>query len=234
MSSIHRQLRDWCRRRNYEACDDFATQMDDLLTELLAGEDEITPEMLLSACRQSRGTRFFAENDLDPEAVAQNLASYLELPPIRTRMKKVTPDQPDEPQDLDNPSDPPPDLFVSYYHEDKDFVKRLAQAVAERGYTVWYDERGLSGGESIPREIERAVGSARKIGIVCTPQSLERPWVKKEMDAGHTREGQGEGDILVPIRLEPCELPPLLAPKNWCDFANNFDRGLQDVVGALT
>lgn len=229
MPTVHRQLRDWCRRRGYSACEAFASRLD----EELVHEAELTPDVLLSACRRIHDTRFFRENNLDPEVVAQALSSYLDMPRVRARLVKRTPARPEDPRSVNNPADDPPDLFVSYYHEDRDFVEALAKQVAEGGFEVWYDQRGLSAGDSFPREIERAVGSARRIGVVCTPDSLDRPWVRKEMDAGHTREGSGEGDILIPLRLESCELPALLAPKNWCDFTSGFEPGLTDLLTVL-
>ncbi len=229
MPSIHRQLRNWCLRRQYDACDAFATALDDELRD----ETEISPGVLLSACRRIRGTRFFRENGLDAEVVAQQLSAYLKTPPLRARIKKVGPEHPEAPRDISNPAEAPPDIFLCYYHEDLAFVERVARALARSGFSVWYDVRGLTAGDSFPREIERALGVARRIGIVCTPISLERPWVRKEMDVGHYREGRGEADVLIPIRLQPCELPALLAPKQWCDFLSSFEEGISDLVEAL-
>lgn len=230
MPSIHRQLRDWCRARQYDACEAFATALDDEIRDLT----DLNADALLAACRRVRGTRFFRENRLDPEAVAQELSSYLDMPRIRVRIKKVTPEHPDTPRDIGNPSEAPADIFLSYFHEDRGFVERLASSLAVEGFTVWYDTRGLTAGNSFPREIERAVGSARRIGVVCTPASLQRPWVLKEMEVGHYREGRGEGDVLIPIRLEPYEPPPLLGPKQWCDFVSSFEAGLRDLVESLS
>lgn len=230
MPSIHRQLRNWCLRRRYDACEAFATALDDEMRDAT----KLTPDVLLAACRRIRHTRFFRENSLDPEVVAQELSAYLKMPRVRARIKKVTPEHPDTPRDIANPSEQPPDIFLSYYHVDRSFVDRLARSLAREGFTVWYDDRGLTAGESFPREIERAVGSARRIGVVCTPDSLERPWVQKEMEVGHYREGRGEVDVLIPIRLQPTELPHLLAPKQWCDFVSDFEVGMSELVESLT
>lgn len=229
MSTVHRQLRDWCRWRQYEACEDFATALDDELRE----SADVDGETLLAACRRIHGTRFFAENRLEAEEVAEELASYLRMPLSETRLKSFTPEQPRQPRDIANPTDTPPDLFLSYYHEDRKFVERLGSEVANAGHLVWYDALGITAGSSFPRGIERALEVAGRIGVVCTPISLERPWVIKEIEAGHIREGEERRHVLLPIRLQACKVPLLMRGKNWCDFVSSFDEGLGSVLEAL-
>lgn len=187
---------------------------------------DLGPESLLEACRGVK-TAFFRENPIDREEAAQELAAVLDTPPISPRITKVAgKGRADHETHVD--------LFLSYHHVDRAFVRRLSEAVAHAGYTVWYDRLGLSAGKSFPRTIQDALGRTRYIGVVCTAVSCERPWVQKEIDAGHVREGTEHREILIPIRLPGCALPLLMQSKDWADFTGPFEAGLENLLATLS
>lgn len=226
MPTIHRQLLDWCRRRNLDGCEGFATELDDALLK----ESALSAEVLLSACRGLR-TSFFRTNRLDREEIASELAESLELPAVRSHLMKLDP-----PKDRRHKrsSNPDPDLFLSYYHVDLPFVQGVSTDVADAGFSVWYDRNGITAGANFPREIERALEITTYIGVVVTPASIERPWVKKEIDVGHVREGAEDREILVPLLLEDASLPLLMRPKQRCDFRIDYESGLSELLGCLS
>jgi hypothetical protein len=229
LPTIHRQLLRWCRVRGFEDAEDFARRLDDRL----APELVVTAETLLKACRTLTGTRFFAENRLDRDEVANELASWLEIPAPQIDLVKATPEAPDKTQPV-AADDAAPDLFLSYFHEDTDFVIRLANAVARRGFLVWYDRIGLTAGISFPHIIERALELANYVGIVATAKSIERPWVRREIDATYVRENEEAREILIPLRLDDSKLPLFLRTKQWCNFRESFEQGLEELIATLS
>ena len=71
------------------------------------------------------------------------------------------------------------DVFISHASEDKDEVVRpLANALKERGVTVWYDEFEMRIGDSLRRKIDKGLANSR-FGIVV----ISRDFIKK---AGRT------------------------------------------------
>jgi len=57
------------------------------------------------------------------------------------------------------------DVFLSYAREDRDCAEKLARALVERGWTVWWDLRiqvGRSFSETIERELDAAKCVDRK------------------------------------------------------------------------
>lgn len=154
------------------------------------------------------------------------------MPAVRVHLVQVTPGAPEK-TSLVGGGEEPPDAFISYYHEDADFVTRLAPALAERGFTVWYDRRSLTAGSSWPREIERALECTHYVALVATSDSVERPWVRREMDGAYVREGEEYRQILVPLRIDHSDLPLFIRARQWCDFRPGFEHGVDDLTDAL-
>lgn len=227
MSTVSRQLRDWCRRHRYRLCSEFVRGLDDALLP----KSDLGPSTLLAACRRL-STGFFQENELDRETIARELSDLLEMPAVQVRLVKLTEDRPTEPVPVGGEEEPP-DVFISYYHEDRSFVQRLASALAGRGFVVWYDELGLTAGASFPLVIERALDETRYVALVASARSVERPWVKKERAAVHQRETEEDRRILIPLRIDDSDLPLFVRSTQWCDFRTSFDNGLDDLVGSL-
>lgn len=169
---------------------------------------------------------------MDREVVAQELSSVLEMPAVRARLVKATPETPEQISPVIG-EDEPPDVFVSYYHVDADFVSRVASILAERGFTVWYDQRSLTAGSSWPREIERALERTRYVALVATSTSVERPWVRREMDGAYVREGEEHRQILIPLRIDDSELPLFIRARQWCDFRSGFSEGIEQLSETL-
>ncbi len=94
-------------------------------------------------------------------------------------------------------------VFLSYKSEDANRVSRLAAALQECGFDVWWD-RDLPGGENWHAQIRTALESAKCVIVAWTRASVgpSGDFVRDE-----ARQGKQRG-ILVPVRLEPIE-PPL-------------------------
>lgn len=110
------------------------------------------------------------------------------------------------------------DVFISHSSEDKDAIVRpLANALRNRGLSVWYDEFELKIGDSLRRKID--VGLAKSnFGIVVISRSfIRKGWTNYELDGLITRAVSGE-QVLLPIwhditKQEVIEYSPSLADK---------------------
>jgi TolB-like protein/tetratricopeptide (TPR) repeat protein len=93
------------------------------------------------------------------------------------------------------------DIFLSYSRDDRPRVERLAQALVQAGYSVWWD-RNLTGGERFQSGIQAELSAAKAVIVVWTKTSVNSDWVADE--AG---EGRDTGR-LVPVTLDGA-VPPL-------------------------
>jgi hypothetical protein len=94
------------------------------------------------------------------------------------------------------------DIFISYASVDRPTAHRLAEALEARSWSVWWDYRGLRGGQNFDRIIEKEISTARVVIVIWSQNSVESDWVRAEAaQALHEKK-------LVPLRIDSAA-PPL-------------------------
>jgi TIR domain len=95
-----------------------------------------------------------------------------------------------------------PDIFVSYAHQDRDWVERFAESLrAAGGFDVWWDHNILPG-EQFDDAIQQAMDGTRCVVVVWSKASIASRWVRTEAREAARRE------MLVPVMIESV-MPPL-------------------------
>ena len=92
------------------------------------------------------------------------------------------------------------EIFLSYSSKDRAAAKRLAEALEDRGFGVWWDKE-IPPGKTFDQVIEERLDAAKAVVVLWTGRSVQSQWVRTE--AG---EALGRG-ILVPVLLEDCKIP---------------------------
>lgn len=111
-------------------------------------------------------------------------------------------------------------IFLSHNVADKDYVRKLAAALAVTGTHVWFDEWVISPGDSIPGAIDAGLARFTTFALVWSEAASQSRWVKTEMDAAVTRWIRDERLKVVPILLDKTPLPALLASIRYVDGAD--------------
>lgn len=92
------------------------------------------------------------------------------------------------------------DIFVSYARDDVTKARVLADALQQRGWSVWWD-RNIPPGKSFDKVIEEALAEARCVIVLWSQASVSSDWVKTEAAEGAKRR------ILVPALIEDVTIP---------------------------
>ncbi|CZE45807.1 DUF1883 domain-containing protein [Campylobacter geochelonis] len=114
--------------------------------------------------------------------------------------------------------EPQYDVFISHASEDKDEVVRpLANALINKGVSVWYDEFELRIGDSLRRKIDKGLANSRFGIVVVSRDFIKKGWTNYELDGIITKAVSGE-QIVLPIwhnitKREVIDYSPSLADK---------------------
>lgn len=125
-------------------------------------------------------------------------------------------------------------IFISYSHQDQEFVSRLATHLVKHNTHVWVDTWELNVGDSIITKVQEAIQSASALLVVLSEASVQSEWCKKELSAGLMRELEEKRVLVLPLRLDDCEIPLFIKEKLYADFRTNFDDGLTAVVTSIS
>jgi hypothetical protein len=126
-----------------------------------------------------------------------------------------------------------PRVFISYSTRNKRKIKRIAEALKEAGIDVWIDLWEISVGDSITSSIAEALNEADYLVVALSRASIASPWVSLETGAALIRELREHKNILLPILLEPCDIPIFLSHKKYADFTKGFEYGLDELMRCM-
>lgn len=112
-------------------------------------------------------------------------------------------------------------IFLCYAKEDFEKVEALYTTLDEGGYRPWMDKKDLLPGQDWEAEITQAIEEADFFIACMSQQSVnKRGYVQKEVRFALDVLGEiPHGQIfLIPLRLEPCDIPSPLSSLHWIDL----------------
>lgn len=124
-------------------------------------------------------------------------------------------------------------IFISYSHQDKIFVDKLAVSLVAKRISVFIDRWEMKVGESLTTKIQNAITDASFLIVVLSKSSVNSDWCKREITSGLILELEKKRVVILPILLEDCEIPLFLRDKYYADFRSNFDIGFKDILTAV-
>src|SRR5215510_9642253 len=103
-------------------------------------------------------------------------------------------------------------VFISHASKDDSFVAELHVALAAQKISVWVDSYNLRGGDKLAPEIETAISQARQVIVVLSPNTINSPWVRREIEKALQveEERKDDGYRVIPLLLpgvQPSALP---------------------------
>jgi TolB-like protein len=98
------------------------------------------------------------------------------------------------------PAPGPLSLFLSYSRADEAKARRLASALQDMGYQLWWDAL-IEGGATYARSISTALETADAVIVLWSAASIESDWVRDEAAQGRERHR------LIPLSLDGSKAP---------------------------
>lgn len=124
-------------------------------------------------------------------------------------------------------------IFISHSSVDKTFAKLLATDLAEAGHKPWLDEWEIKVGSSIPKEISKGIEECDYLIIILSKTAVLSNWVENEWQSVYWDEVKSGTVKIIPVLIEKCNVPRLLAHKKYAKFTSDYSYGLDEILHAL-
>ena len=92
--------------------------------------------------------------------------------------------------------------FISYSSLDQEFVEKLHSNLQDKGIRCWVAPEDMNIGDKIRQSIDEAIRKNDKLLFVISENSINSPWVEKEVETAFEEERKNKTTILFPIRLD--------------------------------
>jgi hypothetical protein len=188
------------------------------------------------------------KHDLSPSERVHNAAEVIVRAIALTRwldleIIQVLPDRRSAPREAE-PSQPPvrpmvlPEaranktlgFFISHSSKDKEIARRISEAIRALGLQVFFDDWSIGAADSIIEKISQEIVKHDTLALLLSPDSVKSQWVQKELDAALMAQLNGADVKVLPLLVEECDIPPLLADIKYIDFRNSFEDAFIEVI----
>jgi hypothetical protein len=128
-----------------------------------------------------------------------------------------------------------PSIFLCHSSKDRPFVRRLARRLELEGVGVWLDEAEIKIGESLTRKVTQAIDRVDFVGAVLSQNSINSDWVQRELGIAFQKELRARRIVVLPLLLEPVEIPSFLGDKLYADFTtpDKFEEACHRVLRTM-
>jgi hypothetical protein len=109
------------------------------------------------------------------------------------------------------------DAFVSYAHENAEWVRALATNLHRHGLDVFFDEWDIVGGVRLAERLQEGLADSRTVVLVVSAAAVHKEWWKEEFAAAMAGVAAKQ-QRLVPVLLDDVPLPPFVASRVYVDF----------------
>src|SRR5436305_14659985 len=122
------------------------------------------------------------------------------------------------------------DFFVSYNHKDRGWAEWIAWTLEEKGYSTVIQVWDFLPGNNFALEMKKALGTARRVIAVLSPNYLGSQYAQAEWAAAFTRDPTGEARILVPVNIAPVQLSGLDAAIVHIDLSTKQEAEAKELL----
>lgn len=126
-------------------------------------------------------------------------------------------------------------VFLSYGHQDRAFVRFLANDVRATSVSIWMDELEILPGDSLIGKISEGLSDSDHVVACLSKSSVQSEWVRTELEIAATRGIREKQAVVLPLLVngvESQDIPTFLSHLLYVDFrrAAGYDDALEQLV----
>jgi len=126
-------------------------------------------------------------------------------------------------------------IFISYSHNDRDFVERLVNDLKTAGFPVWWDELEIKVGHSIIKKVFiDGIPKSAFLAVALSPKSVKSDFVQHELESALMSQLSGKKIRVLPLLISDCKIPEFLRVLKWADFRRDYESGFRELIERLT
>lgn len=110
------------------------------------------------------------------------------------------------------------DFFISYTGHDVAWARWLAWQLEEAGYTTFLQAWDFTAGGNFVQKMDEGTRTCERTIAVLSPNYLTSKFTKPEWYAAFARDPTGKNGLLVPVRVERCDVDGLLGQIIYIDL----------------
>lgn len=127
-----------------------------------------------------------------------------------------------------------PVAFLSYTTADRVLAEQIATDLRMSGIETWWAEWEIGAGDSIVAKMNAGLANCTHFIVLLTPNSIDKPWVQSEMDAGFVRRVSGKARFIA-LRhgLDAAALPALLQPLHSPSISDAYEADICQLINDI-
>lgn len=119
-------------------------------------------------------------------------------------------------------------VFICYSRADKKFAYQLVEELSKYELTVWMDVRSIPHGANWDLEVQKGLDASDLMLVLLTPPAVASQNVADEWSYFIEKEKP-----IVPLLIQPCDVPFRLSRRQRVDFTGDYNTGFQQLIRAI-
>ena len=120
-------------------------------------------------------------------------------------------------------------IFISYSRVDQAIAQQISSALVTQGYKIWIDVQNIPHGAHWDSEVQRGLDESDVMMVLLSPASVSSQNVADEWSYFISK-----GKRIQPALVQQCEVPFRLMRLQRIDMTHSFQKGLTELIQALT
>lgn len=123
-------------------------------------------------------------------------------------------------------------VFISHRGVDKVLAEKLATEIKAAGHKVWLDVWEINVGDQILAHMNDGLDGTGYL-VLCYSAAGASPWMDIEWISALTRQLNGDGVKVLPVRLTGANGPAILRGTKCADLMKDWTKGLAELLRAI-
>ncbi|MFN7766821.1 MAG: toll/interleukin-1 receptor domain-containing protein, partial [Planctomycetaceae bacterium] len=126
------------------------------------------------------------------------------------------------------------DAFVSYSSADWRSCLALCERLKQDGVRLWLDRWNIAPGENIVSRIDDGLENSQALLLLASPNAFQSDWSEIERTSQMFRDPGGQKCRLIPILIENCKFPIMLANLKYIDYRDRSEDAYYEILCACS